>query len=385
MKKIIASAVGIVMVGGVAVTSASAVENIFGGYWRTRIVSQSDFNVDRTSWNRVDNRTRLYYTAKFSDDFKFVNKFEHNTAWGDDNGGDVGADGTGILRIKQSYADFNTGMVNTKLGIMGGTISRGFLFSDDFSGAKVTINTGSVAVPLWWIRQEGEYAAGGTADEDMFAAQGKFKVGDMGTITPYVMSHTRGGDSDLSAFYVGVDADLKFGDAKTWGTFIYQGGSDATDQDNGGYLLAAGGSMSIVHGQVFYATGDDTPDGDNDAFIAPKGRSYYWSEIMGFGTFDQATSNGSPGDGITNIFAANVGVKVKPMDKLTLTADIWYAALAEENLAGDDSLGTEVDLKLTYAVMDNLNLDLVGAMLFAGDATGDEDPVEIGARLSLSF
>lgn len=385
MKKIIASAVGIVMVGGVAVTSASAVENIFGGYWRTRVFSQTDFNGVDSKLNRVDNRTRLYYTAKFSDDFKFVNKFEHNTTWGDDNGGDVGADGTGILRIKNSYADFNTGMVNTKVGIMGGSLGRDFLFSDDFSGAKVTVNAGAVSVPLWWIRQEGEYASGGTADEDMFAAEAKFKVGDMGTIKPYVLSHTRGSGSDLSAFYVGIDADLKFGDAKTWGTFIYQGGTDAANQDNGGYLVAAGASAGIVHGQVFYATGDDTPDGDNDAFIAPKGRSYYWSEIMGYGTFDNATSNGSPGDGITNIFAANIGVKVKPVDKWTLKADLWYAALAEENMAGDDELGTEIDFVATYAVMDNLNLDLVAAYLFAGDATGTEDPVEIGARLSLSF
>ena len=100
MKKIIASAVGILMIGGVAATNASAVENIFGGYWRTRIFSETDFNGVDSSYNRVDNRTRLYYTAKFTDDFKFVNKLEWNTNWGDDNGGDIGADGTSILRIK---------------------------------------------------------------------------------------------------------------------------------------------------------------------------------------------------------------------------------------------------------------------------------------------
>ncbi len=79
------------------------------------------------------------------------------------------------------------------------------------------------------------------------------------------------------------------------------------------------------------------------------------------------------------------------MDKWTLSADLWYASLAEENALGNDELGTELDLKATYAVMDNLNLDLVAAYLFAGDATAPdgltnlEDPVEIGARLSLSF
>jgi hypothetical protein len=44
---------------------------------------------------------------------------------------------------------------------------------------------------------------------------------------------------------------------------------------------------------------------------------------------------------------------------------------------------------LTYSLMKNLNLDLVGAYLFAGDATykgtNSKDAYEIGARLSFSF
>jgi hypothetical protein len=385
MKKIIASAVGIVLIGGVAVTTASAVENEFGGYWRTRVFSNADFDGVDSSYNMIDTRTRLYYTAKFSDDFKFVNKFEFNNQFGDNVGGDIGADGTGIFRIKNSYADFNLGAVNTKVGIQGGSIGRDFLFSDDFSGVKVTGKFGTVEPSLWWIRKEGEYAKGGTADEDYFVGEAKINLGDMGSVKPYVLYNTRS-SSDLDTVYLGVDADLKFGEAKVWGTFIYEGGTDIANQDNKGWLAAGGASVNIVHGQIFYATGDDNAfDGDNDAFVAPKGRSYYWAEILGYGIFDQNAVNGSPMDGITNIFAANVGVKVKPMDKLTLKADVWYAVLAEENLFGEDELGTEVDLVVTYAVMDNLNLDLVGAYLFAGNAVGDEDPVEIGARLSLSF
>ena len=40
---------------------------------------QDNFTQPDSSYNRTDNRTRLYYTAKFSDDFKFVNKFEFNS------------------------------------------------------------------------------------------------------------------------------------------------------------------------------------------------------------------------------------------------------------------------------------------------------------------
>ena len=392
MKKIVASAVGIIMVGGVAVTTASAVENIFGGYWRTRAFSQSNFNGDSSDYVRIDNRTRLYYFAKFSDDFRFVNKFEHNTQWGDDNGGDIGADGTSIFRIKNSYVDFNLGPVRTELGIFGSKLARGFIYSTDSSGAKVTTKFGNVSVPLQWIRVSGEYTSKAAVDEDILSAGAIVKLGDTGKINPYVIYHGSSGDSELEAVYLGVDADLKFGSVKSWGSFIYQGGTAANGDDNKGWLAAVGGRGGFVHGQIFYATGDDSPlDGDNEEFLGTPGNSYYWSEIMGLGIFDNKSIAGGPKNDISNIFAANVGVKVKPIDKWTFTADLWYAQLAESNALGNDELGTEIDLKATYKVMDNLNLDLVAAYLFAGDAVAkagkvnEEDPVEIGARLSLSF
>ena len=392
MKKVIVLAIGIIMIGGVTTTSASAVENVFGGYWRTRIFSQSDFSGTSSSFNNADNRTRLYYTAVFNDEFKFVNKFEFNTKWGDDVGGDIGADGTGIFRIKNSYADFTLGNVNTKLGIQGGVLARGLMFDDDFSGATVTMNFGNVSIPLMWARVNGEYVSAAGVDEDILSSTAKIKVGDSGEIAPYLVYHGSNGVSELEAFYLGVDADMKFGGAKTWGTLIYQGGTSENGDDNKGWLAAIGGSVNVVHGRFFYATGDDNPaDGDNDEFAGVPGRSYYWSEIMGYGVFDNTVSAGSPADGISNIFAVNVGVKAKPVDKWTLSADLWYAQLAEENTLGNDELGTEIDLKATYKVMDNLNLDLVAAYLFAGDATAEtgminqEDPVEVGARLSLNF
>ena len=392
MKKVIVLAIGIIMIGGVTTTSASAVENVFGGYWRTRIFSQSDFSGTSSSFNNADNRTRLYYTAVFNDEFKFVNKFEFNTKWGDDVGGDIGADGTGIFRIKNSYADFTLGNVNTKLGIQGGVLARGLMFDDDFSGATVTMNFGNVSIPLMWARVNGEYVSAAGVDEDILSSTAKIKVGDSGEIAPYLVYHGSNGVSELEAFYLGVDADMKFGGAKTWGTLIYQGGTSENGDDNKGWLAAIGGSVNVVHGRFFYATGDDNPaDGDNDEFAGVPGRSYYWSEIMGYGVFDNTVSAGSPADRISNIFAVNVGVKVKPVDKWTLSADLWYAQLAEENTLGNDELGTEIDLKATYKVMDNLNLDLVAAYLFAGDATAEtgminqEDPVEVGARLSLNF
>lgn len=97
---------------------------------------------------------------------------------------------------------------------------------------------------------------------------------------------------------------------------------------------------------------------------------------------------------IYNKLASNLGVTVKPMDKLSITADLSWAKLAEDRIFSatvkDDSLGLETDLKITYQLVEGLSLDIVGAYLFAGDATSadgknDKDPYEFGTRLSLSF
>ena len=61
----------------------------------------------------------------------------------------------------------------------------------------------------------------------------------------------------------------------------------------------------------------------------------------------------------------------------------------ERDAKNNDALGTEIDLKMTYSLMKNLNLDVVAAYLFAGDATyvgaNDKDAYEVGTRLSFSF
>jgi hypothetical protein len=91
------------------------------------------------------------------------------------------------------------------------------------------------------------------------------------------------------------------------------------------------------------------------------------------------------------LWAANIGASISPMEKLKLTGDIWYASLVEDSFVTDEKkLGFEVDLKADYQLIEGLNLTLVGAYLFADDATSldgdnDEDPYELGAQLSLSF
>lgn len=383
---------------------ASAVENEFGGYWRTRGISMQDFNMqikDKPPFNKkgtdsyVDTRTRLFYTAKFSDKFKFVNKFEFDQVWGDTVGGDLGTDGKGILEVKNSYADFSVANHNFKVGMQPGKIGRGFLFDDDFAGLIATCSFDKITLPFYFMKVSDEklLANAATTEREYYAVSPVFNLSSTLSLNPYLLFDKEEG-TDTTVYYLGADVNAKVDAITAWGTAIFQTG-ESNDLDTTAFLLGAGADAGLVHGQFFYASGDDdASDDEQNAFGlhfpvgSYKGQTYYWSEIMGEGVFDGTRSNNSPGLKITDIMAANIGCTVKPMDKLTLSGDLWYAQLAEERLVNgsmEDVLGLEIDLKATYMVLDNLKLDVVAAYLIAGDATGEDDPIEIGTQLSFSF
>ena len=412
MKKLLILALGLLVLI-VFAGPASAFDSEFGGYWRTRAFSQSDFSGDDTGdqdLTQVDTRSRLYYTAIFSDDFKFVNKFEWNSTWGDDTGGDIGTDGTGILRIKHSYANFNLGSFNLLVGMQPRVLARGFIFDDDFAGAVATYKGEGFELPIIWMKpyEGGMGKDANDQDVDYYGLKPKFNLSDTMTITGsllYVTSEDASawlsGNEKVAVSFLGVDLDMSFDSLSVWFTGILESGSADTTAlaqaagapdsiDINAMLLAAGATFNMgafdIHGQVFSATGDDDwTDDDAKAFYVPGGQSYYWAEIMGMGTFDNQSSNGSCANGISNIMAMNVGIGYKISDTLSLTVDLWNASLAEENAAGDTALGTEIDLKLTYKLIENMKIEVIAAQLSAGDATGDESPVEFGTRLSFSF
>ncbi len=422
---------------------AAALENVFGGYWRTRFYTNQNFTgndkdqletkpdgththdqngvvvlgtktkIKRNSGlTMVDTRARLYYTAILNDNLKFVTKFEMDATWGDGGSyGDIGADGVN-LEIKNSYVDFSLGAVNAKVGVQGGSLARGFIFDDDFSGAVVSFGSGGVNIPLMWVKAFDEDSPANKRDVDYLVVSPSFSAGAV-NINPFGMyvfsdnGSTWGKDkaytsayNDVDIYYAGANIDVNLGAVSLWGTGIYQGGEvelDGTDTKQdikawlgaGGLTLGLGGAADL-HGKFIYASGQDKDENDVTKFFVPKGQSYYWSEIMGYGTFDAQVSNNSPADQISNVMIANLGTTIKPTADLKISLDAWWAKLAEEDPATkEDELGIEANVKITYTLVQGLNLDLVGAYLFAGDATykGDdgEDPFEIGTRLSLSF
>jgi len=407
MKKILFIGLCFLMVG-VFTVPATALEHVFGGYFRVRAYSWTNFTGD-DSYNgeaqQTDTRARLYYTAVLSDDVKLVTKFEMDAYFGDDARGDIGADGQNF-EIKNSYVDIDLDDFNLKLGTQGKTLARGFMLDDDFSGAVVTYMGDDMEIPFFWIKAYEGYNDStdpdfydNDFDVDYYGVDPTFSMGDI-QLNPVLMYITSADAQNwaktadyeaLNLYYLGVNLDYAADMFSVWFTGIYQSGTleelaSGDDVNVAASLAAVGGAYNMdafsVHAQAFYASGDD----DANTFMIPKGQSYYWAEIMGYGLIDEAVSDSAPGDQISNIMAFNVGVTV-PLGKLTLMADLWNASLAEDNASGDKDLGTEIDLAASYPLKENVKLQAVAAYLLAGDATGggDENPTEVGVRLSLSF
>lgn len=418
MKKIIASAVGLMLGGTLLATGVQAkVENQFGGYWRTRVDFQDNMSAyPGDSTYVIDTRTRIYYTAKFSDNFKFVNKFEWNSTWGDMVGGDIGTDGMGIFRIKNSYIDSQFGAVNLKIGAHAYAYSKGLVFDDDFMGATISGNFGAVSPILIWAHTMDQDWGGADYDQNFIYGGVSIKAGDMVTITPGVTffdasEETVSVTEDLvtgigeplqttvtgtelvggeSYVYVGLDVTAKIDPVSAWGTFVYQTGEVSSTVDKEAFAVAAGADAGIVHGAFYYATGDDGSDPTENTQFTAVSPYTPTAEIMGVGTIDSYRGPANAGWGVTNFMLGNVGTTLKPVDGLTLQIDGWYGALAEDDAAGNNDVGFEIDGKATLFLLEHLKTEVFAAYLIAGDATNfaagnDDDVIEVGMRLSLSF
>lgn len=152
-----------------------------------------------------------------------------------------------------------------------------------------------------------------------------------------------------------------------------------------------------------------TISGDLDWFTYPVGTSKYFSEIIGGGILDNYAPNvlggywrGYPYP--TNLWTVTVGGGWQVLPDTKLSLSYWYFGTAESvpgtydahgNVSMSSDIGHEVDLYVTQRLVDKLNLDLVGAILFEGDAYRPQlnNPIggetktvyELGARLQWAF
>ncbi|MBI5406722.1 MAG: alginate export family protein [Nitrospirae bacterium] len=72
----------------------------------------------------------------------------------------------------------------------------------------------------------------------------------------------------------------------------------------------------------------------------------------------------------TNTNAWSLNVSLKPMDKVNLAVEYWNYKTDQENSAGKDDNGTEINGKLNYELSKNITCEAAYALRDAGDSAG---------------
>lgn len=440
MKKLSVLLVAALVVLALAMPAA-AFENEFGGYWRTRFYTDIGFSgsdiptytkpvtvfnptkrvyepgtvtMANQDTNAVDTRTRLFYTAKFSENLKFVNKFELNATWGQNGGyGQVGADNNGgdYFRVKNSYVDFKLAEQRFTIGVQNFQLARGYIVDDDASGVKAMFKVNdSIYLPLIFMKMYeggvGKTQSSGVSasdyDVNAYVFYPTIYINKENTLKPHVAYLTSENGSFASAkntnffsndptsatflpgvtkvdlWTAGLEYDGKIGIFDLGATGIFQFGNVTVpaaaygghDQLNfNGNLFDLFGGVNLgpanVHVKGIYSSGnkhdeDPAKSGNLAGFVNPGkrdtwGASYYWAEIMGEGIIDNQAPLGAPDDKISNVYIANLGGSYKLLADLKFAADLWWA-----NRAQDVAIATDLTRQSQrYSSTLGTELDLV--------------------------
>ena len=150
---------------------------------------------------------------------------------------------------------------------------------------------------------------------------------------------------------------------------------------NVGGFYTSGGKVDQVRDDDTGLTVLTPHNNDISWFVYPLSTSKYFSEIMGGGILDNTAPNGGYWRGYpapSNLWTVTAGGAWQVMPSTKIALSWWYFGTSEKvpsryytntgTWEFDSYLGNEIDLNITQNIVDKLNLDLVGAYMFTGDA-----------------
>ena len=419
MKRLLFCLVAVVMVMAFVVPCYSA-EMKINGINRLKFISHDNFDGNKKtndSNNFVKQRMRMYFTSIASENLKVVYKNEIDFEWGDNSfanargeGGRLGGD-TVNLETKNVYMEMmipNTPLKAT-LGLQGVTLHKGWFMSDDVAAARFDVNLDPFSVLAYWAHANDQDFTSSSDDDWHLVASGAYKAENMdarlsfgyergvndpnnlvpGVITKddnfYLLMGEFGMSFDMVSFYAILG--LNAGKRKN---------SNAKDNKYKGTMAEVQVDFALDIATLYvnfrYASGEkEKASGQDFGFRGMSGQTYSWSEILSDGYFWEANANLSQIDSIgdngyavpghspsnhpSNMWAIAGGADIKPTDTTSIGLDLYYVKMIKKrpSIVGNNEkdIGFEVDLDVTQKIYDNLDMKIVGAYMFAGDAFGN--------------
>jgi len=360
--------------------------------------------------NYFEQRARIQYIAKASDDLKFVTHFEIDNQFGKStattatsnktNGVGIDADVVNI-EVKHAYLDFNIGKnFNTKLGIQGYKDTlKGIFIDADVPAVVTNTKLGAYTLGLGFTRLKDSLSGTrvGDLNQDLFMMDNTyaFSKDTKAALSYYFLADYTTANARNLAHTLGLSGETKVGPVALSGFVAKQLGNSRTAAGARGSLhgwaanvaaKAAVGPGAVRTGFLFTSGDKSTTDNDNNGWANTGVQSYNESGLI---ILTRNTAN-SPGNTdqyirriITNQAVAFLGYDAKLTDKLSLDGAVgaaWVPSSAgAPNSNASDFMGTELGLTASYKLYNNLTLQAqAGYMILGGfyadSAAGAKDP-----------
>ncbi|MDU0457103.1 MAG: histidine kinase [Geobacteraceae bacterium] len=364
--------------------------------------------------NYFEQRARLQYIAKASDDLKLVTHFEIDNRFGvgrsataqPGSGASLDADSIN-LETKNVYLDFNLGKsFNAKLGIQPYTDTiKGLFITADIPAIMTTTTLGSYKLNLGFSRFDDDGTATtrlGDKNKDLFIMDNIFAFSKNAKaafsyyfLADYAAGST-GGQASLLDIASAEEAILlhtlalsgegKIGPATLSGFFAMQAGhaknafgTPSNSVQTHGWAANFAAKMPVGPGTAktafLFTSGNNADTNPNNThykgWITSSVNSYNEGGMM---ILARNTAN-SPGStdryirrNVTNIAVASLGYDANLTDKLYLNSNVgfgWTPASGETANASD-FMGTELNIETGYKVYSNLTLKAQAAYMILG-------------------
>lgn len=398
--------------------------------------------------NYIEQRARLQYIAKASDDLKMVTHFEINNRFGNINtvagtkgatdisGSDIDTDGLTLV-TKHVYLDFNVGKdFNAKLGLMPykDTI-KGLFIDADVPAIYTTSKFGAYTLGVGFSRfadDAGTPAAGttpalttrlGGADKDLFILDNTFTINkDTKAALSYYFyaDYTAKGatanvaqDILLSTF--ALSGETKIAGISLSGFAAMQAGTQKavvapaplSNRSFHGYAANVAAKMAVGPGTAktafLFTSGDNSgsaSDGSNKGWVTSSVNSYNEGGMM---ILARNTGNSPTSTdryirrNVTNIALLTAGYDAKLSEKLYVNGNLGFAwtpasgATVGGTANSSDFMGTELNVETGYKLYKNLTLTAQAAYVMLGGlykdtATNGNTPENLySARLHAKY
>lgn len=383
----------------------------------------------RKSSNFFDQRARIFYTAKASDDLKLVTGFEIDSVFGDkaqgqasrNNGGALESDATN-LETKWVYLDFK--IPSTPVKVTAGIqpikdALKGIFLDADIAGINTVTKIGQATVGAGYFRAYDQSFFSttrtdrGIDDLDIIAVSGDYNINKNTKVGAayYLYSDART-TAPLRVHVFGVNADAKIGDLGLSGFAAMQQGSVTSSATSphvalSGYAFNVAAKLPIGPGTLrsafLYASGDDGRDNINTSWqavtqtqngvVSAPANTYNESNMMLLnraagmeGTQSDVNIVNSVNNRNQGVILATLGYDAKITPKLYANANVGVAWAAKNNAgtfsdtSASSTSGTSGTITTTRTVIANRPVNGSGAAN-GTNFLGTEINIETGYKM----